>query len=258
MISAPAPWVLLRGLTREQAHWGPFPAVLAAALGGVRVITLDLPGAGVLHRERCPVSVDAMVESCRRQLRALDVDGPVNLLGLSLGGMVAAQWLHRWPGEVASSVMVNTSARGLGSMHHRLKPSSWPLLLRIAARWGTRSAEPAVLQLTSSRPDRHAGVLGAWSAVQRDRPVSRANALRQLLAAARFRMPDAPPGCRVLVACSARDALVDMRCSEALAARWQCDLAIHPDAGHDLPLDDAAWLVTRIVNWVVALVACAR
>ncbi len=249
-MSAPAPWVLLRGLTRERAHWGPFPDMLAAALGGDRVITLDLPGAGVLHRERCPVSVDAMAESCRGQLRALHVDGPVHLLGLSLGGMVAAQWLHRWPGDVASAVIVNTSARELGPMHHRLKPPSWPLLLRIAVRWGTRRAEQTVLQLTSSRPDRHAGVLGAWSAVQRDRPVSRANALRQFLAAARFRMPGAPPGCRVLVACSARDALVDMRCSEVLAARWQCGLAIHPDAGHDLPLDDAAWLVARVVNRV--------
>ena len=250
MSPLPATWVLMRGLTRERAHWGTFPAVLGAALHDARVITLDLPGAGVLHRERCPASVDAMVESCRTQLRALRADRPVNLLGLSLGGMVAARWLHRWPQEVAAAVIVNSSARGLGPLYLRLRPSSWPALLRIALRWGTRAAELEVLRLTSAHPQRHMGVLGEWTVVQRERPVSRINALRQLLGAARHRLQDAPPTCPVLVACSARDALVDPRCSRMLATTWGCDIAVHPEAGHDLPLDDEVWLAARMADWV--------
>jgi pimeloyl-ACP methyl ester carboxylesterase len=246
----PATWVLVRGLTRERTHWGTFPAALGEALHDARVITLDLPGAGTLHRERCPASVAAMVESCRTQLRALRVDGPVNLLGLSLGGMVAARWLHRWPQEVAAAVIVNTSARGLGPLHHRLRPSSWPALLRIAMRWGTRDAEHEVLRLTSSRPLRHVSVLGDWTVAQRERPVSRMNALRQLLGAARHRLVDAPPTCPVLVVCSARDALVDPQCSRVLATTWGCEIAVHAQAGHDLPLDDGAWLAARIAGWV--------
>jgi len=250
MSTSPATWVLVRGLTRERAHWGPFPAVLGAALHGARVITLDLPGAGTLHGGRCPANVAAMVEACRGQLRALRIDGPVHLLGLSLGGMVAAQWLLRWPQEVAGAVIVNSSARGLGPLHRRLRPVSWPALLRIALRWGTRAAEHEVLQLTSSHPQRHIGLLGEWTAVQRARPVSRLNALRQLLGAARHRLPDGVPSVPVLVVCSARDALVDPRCSRVLAAAWGCDIAVHAQAGHDLPLDDAAWLAAQVADWM--------
>ncbi len=46
-------WILLRGLVREQAHWEGFAERLASALGdGHRVLALDLPGNGVLHRRR--------------------------------------------------------------------------------------------------------------------------------------------------------------------------------------------------------------
>jgi pimeloyl-ACP methyl ester carboxylesterase len=249
LTAAFAPWVLVRGLAREQAHWGEFPHTLSAALGDTRVITLDLPGAGMLQGRRCPLTVEALAESCRHQLQAAAVVGPVKLLGLSLGGMVVAQWLTRWPGEVAAAVIINSSARGLGPLHRRLKPSRWPRLLRIATRWGTAEAERAVLQLTSSWPERQSDVLGPWADVQRSRPVSRGNALRQLVAAARFQIPSGPPGCPVLVVCSAGDALVDPRCSEALAALWRCGLAVHPKAGHDLPLDDGAWLADRIAAW---------
>jgi len=50
----------------------------------------------------------------------------------------------------------------------------------------------------------------------------------------------------------ARDALVDARCSQALARAWGVPLAIHPDAGHDLPLDAGPWVVERVRAWAAA------
>ena len=83
-------WILLRGLVREQAHWEGFAERLASALGdGHRVLALDLPGNGVLHRRRSPTRVADMVEAARDQLATLQVAGPVRLVALSLGGMVA-------------------------------------------------------------------------------------------------------------------------------------------------------------------------
>lgn len=243
-------WVLVRGLTRERAHWGSFPAQLDTALGGARIIALDLPGAGTLHRERCPASVAELVESCRSQLKALGSDTPVHLLGLSLGGMIVVEWLHRWPDEVVGAVIVNSSAHGSGTLTQRLRPATWPALLRIALRWGTRDAEQEILRLTSSSPQRHVDVLGDWMAIRRERAVSRPNALRQLVAAARYRMVNMASQVPVFVACSAADALVDPHCSRALATRLGCCCTVHPDAGHDLPLDDGVWLATRIAAWV--------
>jgi len=50
----------------------------------------------------------------------------------------------------------------------------------------------------------------------------------------------------VLVLTSAHDGLVDTRCSLALARAWRCDIESHPWAGHDLPLDDAAWVIDQV------------
>jgi pimeloyl-ACP methyl ester carboxylesterase len=56
----------------------------------------------------------------------------------------------------------------------------------------------------------------------------------------------------VLVLASAMDALVDPLCSRHLAAEWKTSLAVHPDAGHDLPLDDAAWVARQVRAWLAA------
>jgi predicted alpha/beta hydrolase family esterase len=54
----------------------------------------------------------------------------------------------------------------------------------------------------------------------------------------------------MLVLTSTHDGLVDTRCSERLAAAWQCEIARHPQAGHDLPLDDSAWVLAQIRRWL--------
>ncbi|WP_051244552.1 alpha/beta fold hydrolase [Azohydromonas australica] len=243
---APRTWVLLRGLTREAGHWGDFPLALARRLPG-RVFTPDLPGNGALHRERSPLRMRDMVASCRGQLRAQGVDGPVHLVAMSLGAMVALAWAEAFPRELAAAVLVNTSLRGLSPWHRRLRPAALAALLGLLARGDAAAREAAVLHLTSRRV---AQVPPHWLALGRARPVSRLNALRQLLAAAGFQAPAAAPPVPLLLLASRGDALVDARCSLALAAHWGLPLALHPDAGHDLPLDDAGWLIEQVAHWL--------
>jgi hypothetical protein len=45
-----------------------------------------------------------------------------------------------------------------------------------------------------------------------------------------------------------QDVLVSPQCSATLAHRWQVELRIHPDAGHDLPLDDPAWVIQQTLT----------
>ncbi|MBT9595745.1 MAG: alpha/beta hydrolase [Vitreoscilla sp.] len=245
-------WVLLRGLTRERRHWGPVPDMLRAAWPGVRVLTPDLPGNGSLHTERSPARVAAMVDAIRRQLREQGVAPPVHLLALSLGGMVAVEWAARWPAEVAGAVLVNTSLRPFSAFHQRLRPANYPALARLA--WGggagPRAREQAILQLTSARPADHEALLDEWAAWRVEQPVSPSNAVRQLLAAARYRAPAQPPAVPMLVLASAGDRLVDPACSRRLAAAWGLPLDEHPHAGHDLPLDDPRWVVEQVTRWL--------
>jgi pimeloyl-ACP methyl ester carboxylesterase len=51
---------------------------------------------------------------------------------------------------------------------------------------------------------------------------------------------------------SAGDRLVDPGCSRRLAESWRAAHHVHPDAGHDLPLDDGAWVAERIATWLGA------
>jgi hypothetical protein len=44
--------------------------------------------------------------------------------------------------------------------------------------------------------------------------------------------------------------LVDPRCSQTLADCWNLPLAVHPVAGHDLPLDDGSWVLEEIARWL--------
>ena len=249
-MNTPARWILLRGLTRDARHWGDFPARLGAALAPAEVHTPDLPGNGRLHLSASPLDVTAMAEDCRAQLRAAGVAPPYRLFALSLGAMAAVAWATRHPEEIEACVLVNTSLRPFARLHERLRPACYPRLLRLAvlgatpARW-----EEAVFNITSRSPH-DADLLADWTRWRLERPVSRANALRQLIAAARFRAPRAAPSLPMLVLSSARDGLVDPVCSARLAQAWGLPHVQHPTAGHDLPLDDPAWVIERLQAWM--------
>jgi pimeloyl-ACP methyl ester carboxylesterase len=244
-------WVLLRGLTREARHWGRFPAVLAAACPGAVVLTPDLPGSGRRWGEASPASVAGLLAGVQEAVRAAGPPPPYCLLGLSLGGMVALEWAARHPEELAGCVLVNTSLRPLSPFFQRLRPRHYPALLRVA--WGvggTEAREAAILALTSRLVADRPALVRAWAAWRRECPVSAGNALRQLAAAARYRLPPGPPALPMLVLAAARDALVDPACSARLADAWGLPLAVHPEAGHDLPLDDPEWVAEQVRGWL--------
>ena len=249
-MSQPIPWVLLRGLMRDSRHWGAFPQALQTALPGTPIHCLDLPGNGLRYRERSPGSVPAMAGWVRRTLQQQGVAPPYRVFAMSLGAMVTVAWAAAHPQELDTAVLANTSLRPVSPFYQRLKPAAWPLLLRLAAsNPSAEDAERAILQLTSRHHADDAALLRQWTAWRLSHPVSRGNALRQLAAAAGFRAPAAPPLQRLLLLNGGGDQLVDPRCSAALARQWQCELAVHPSAGHDLPLDDSAWVVGQLQRW---------
>jgi pimeloyl-ACP methyl ester carboxylesterase len=244
-------WVLLRGLMRETRHWGEFPAALRAQFPAAEVMTLDLPGNGKLYRSDSPCRIEEMVECDRSQLSSRGYAPPYHLLGLSLGAMVAVAWGTLHPQELGGCVLINSSLRGFDPFYRRMRPSAYPALLTLIGG-GMVQQERAILRLTSCRGDAQRDILEQWIGYQRECPVSRLNALRQLLAAARYRAPAGRPAMPVLVLASALDALVDPICSHHLAAQWRSSLVIHPGAGHDLPLDDPAWVARQVRDWYAA------
>jgi pimeloyl-ACP methyl ester carboxylesterase len=240
-------WVLLRGLTRASAHWAAFVPELEAALGA-NVITLDLPGNGSLWQQRSPATVADMVQCYRQALQQRGITSPVGLLAVSLGGMVAAEWALHWPQELQALVLVSTSMRPVSPFWQRLRPLALARLLRLAcSRADARRWEQGILQLTSKHP-RHA-VLDDWMLERQQHPVSGANALRQLLAAARFHAAPLHPQVPTLVLAGEGDQLVSVQCAKDLAAYWDTALELHPTAGHDLTLDAGPWVAQAVQRW---------
>lgn len=238
-------WVLLRGLAREARHWGEFPRLLREALPpGDEVLCLDLPGNGSRWRERSPASVPEMVAAARAQVQGRT---PCMLVALSLGGMVALEWAAQAPEEVEGCVLINSSLGAFSPFWQRLRPGSYGPLLRALLPGPLPARERAIWNMTSAQPVRE-DVLAQWVAYADSQPVSAGNVLRQLVAAARFRAPMRPP-VPVLVLVSRGDRLVAPACSRALAKAWELPLCEHPDAGHDLPLDDPRWIVAEVVRW---------
>jgi len=245
-------WILLRGLTREKRHWGRFPQQLLAQFPEDRVLALELPGNGELNDQASPVSIGAMAAFCRDELARSGAAPPYILLGMSMGAMVASAWADRHPGDIAACVLISTSFGSFSPLHHRLRPRSWPVLLGILLARTAEARELRIFGLTSTLPRAGAQLPADWAAIRRSRPVAARNAVRQLLAAASYRAPARAPVATLLLA-GAGDRLVDPRCSKAIADRWHCPLAVHPGAGHDLPLDDGAWVAGEIRRWLATL-----
>lgn len=240
-------WLLLRGLSREQRHWHGFPARLSRELGACRVHFLDLAGAGA-QRERWPwPSVPWLARDVARRLLAFEhgIGRPWSVLGLSLGGMVALELCRLLPAHVRAAVIINSSSR-LTAARARLRWATLGVVLARLAGDDPLEREQALLRVTSSLPEaersRHAEVAARFGPEPRPLAVC-----SQLLAAARFSPPEPRAlNARLLFMASRRDRLVDPRCSRDLASHYGAELAEHPWAGHDLPLDDPNWVCRHV------------
>ena len=254
-------WVLLRGLMRESRHWGEFTRQFGNAMDGQQVVALDFPGNGSLHAQASPASVAEMVQSCRAQLEQMGYRPPYRVLALSLGAMVAVTWSAMHPEEIERMVLINTSLAPFNPFYQRMRPRNYAALSFFLIDGSVARRERTILRITSARqrtPLQRAALLEQWVIYARECPVSRANILRQLRAAITCRAAPTAPAVPVLLLAAQQDRLVNVKCSLALAQRWNCDIRLHPTAGHDIPLDDGEWVTHQVEQWVSARDAGSR
>lgn len=251
-MSAAPNWLLLRGLAREQRHWQEFSALFAARVRG-NVHCVDVAGAGTEHAVLPRPSVSWMARDVARRVPALT--GPArpgeswSLVGLSLGGMIALELCRLFPLQVGSAVIINSSSR-LTPAFARMRPLAALQLLRAASLADPLRREQIVLRLTSALPEAERALYAGRAAeIARDAPPSRWAAVAQVLAAGRFQPPERSlVRARLDFVCSRQDKLVSSRCTHDLATWFGRPYQEHAWAGHDLPLDDPAWLCDHIAQ----------
>lgn len=251
MAAETSKWIFLRGLVRESAHWDKFPQQFERSIPGASVILVDLPGNGRHHKIPSPTSLAKVTDFVRAECRG---HGPAFLFSISMGSMVALDWAARYPAEVRGAVLINTSVKGVSPLTQRLRREAWGPLGKLICTASTEARERGILKLTANTAIAgDAEVLKARVRAYEDRPVSRANVFRQLIAAATFDPPREMPKVPLLLLCSEADRLVHPACGEAIARVWKLSRKVHPTAGHDLPLDDPMWTIEKTKAWVAAL-----
>ncbi len=248
-------WVLLRGLVREQRHWGGFPKTLQSYYPEDKIVLYDFPGNGQRYKEKSETTIIDMVDDVRSHLIDESIDQPVHIIALSLGGMVAVEWINKYPDECAAATLISTSLRGLNPFYQRLLPSSYPavfysLLFSNDARDNETASLKLISNIVANDSIKSEVTINNWVTYAEQCPVSGANGLRQLLAATRFRVPKQKPYTPMLVLSASQDHLVSPECSKSLAEYWNLPLHTHDKSGHDIPLDDADWVCEKISQWL--------
>jgi len=248
-------WLLLRGLSRESAHWGDFVPMLRTAYPSAQVHTLDLPGTGRFHDHLSPYRIEDILTTARAQaMRGGLLHQPVTLLALSLGGMVAWEWLGQYPQDVCAGVLINSSFASLSPFYQRLRWQSYRQFVRLLAAKTPYDRELGIVRLVSNRCEQErATVARAWASIHQQRPISLENSFRQICAAAWYRPGNGNANKPVLLLNSLGDRLVSPACSAAIQQKWNLELHSHPSAGHDLPLDAGDWVVEQLKNWAAPI-----
>jgi len=266
-------WLFLRGLARAAAHWDRQPAALEAALPGDRVHTLDLPGIATAVERRAPWSVAAMVGDLRERWLELR-DGtpaagplgqargertgagpsgepgrPWGILGISLGGMVAMQWLASHPTDFERGVVIVSSAANLSPPWRRMLPSCTPTYLAALFARDVEARERRILGVITNDDARRPGLVAKNVALAPTTPIPIPVAVRQLSAATVWRAPRTLPVPTLFLGSDA-DHMVHPGCTPKLATRFDMPCRMHPWGGHELPHDDPDWVAAQVAAWL--------
>ncbi len=232
-------WVFLRGLGREHRHWQQFINKFKTD----KCVGLDLPGTGEHLNADTPWTISKNVEFA--QSKTQDLKGPINLVAISFGAMVALGWASL-DSRINKVFLINSSS-SLSPFYERLKPENYKALLQGLLFKSLPQREEMILNMVSNLNPVPDETLQDWISIQETATVPIVSLIKQLVAASRFQPPP-KLSCDGLILSSKNDRFVDCKCSERLAEYLAWPLHSHPSAGHDLPLDDPAWLINRIKN----------
>lgn len=244
-------WILLRGLGREKGHWGPFAEQFKARFAEDEVLTLDLPGAGEFRDLNSPRSMTEIFQFVRGQaVERAKAQASFNLVALSLGGMVALEWLRQKPDDLSGCVLINSSSKALSPMTQRMRWQVWSSVVKILAIQSPRERERALTELVINSPEAQEKAAPLWARLAVEHPIRYKNFLNQLVAAGRFSALPPSSAVPVLLLTSLGDRLVDPDCSLALHRKTGWPIEKHPWGGHDLTWDDPEWVIQHIQSWL--------
>lgn len=248
-----SPLVMLRGLARSMRHWLGYEAEVARHF---KVITLDLRGIGQSTRpSTVKTTIYDMADDVVAVLDALGIE-KAHVLGVSLGGMITLATGLRHAARCESLIVVNSSIAGEFTM--RLTPAAIRGILTSAVRPGAEAQRLMVDNLLGPEADeaRRAAITDRYAEIERSEGLYTKTALKQLIAAARFRPQRQMRAMTVptLVVYGTDDVFVSNVNSIKLARHLpNAKLVPLEKAGHEASLDQGPALIEAVRAWVNGL-----
>lgn len=239
--------LLLRGLAREERHWGEFPQLLKERIPGLNLHFLELPGVGKKANHSAYGSIAEYTNELREEWITLKEkhSGPWGIIAISMGGMIAMDWANRFQEDMKTLILINSSAGNLSPPHHRFSPMAMGMVLKLFFREDYEEREEAILKLTTNLLPINQEIIKKYASYSADSPIKRASFIKQMYAASRFQVPKRLTIPLLLLA-SKGDRLASYKCSKAISKQLDRKLHLHDKAGHDLPLDDPKWVIDHI------------
>jgi aminoacrylate hydrolase len=245
---------MLRGLARNMKHWLGFDRVAA---GNFQVITVDARGLGGSTRDmKFGDSIEDLADDV---IGVLDEVGceKAHFMGISLGGMVTLAAGIRHPDRTASLTVVNSSIAG--SSVRRLSTPAIKSIFQ-AATLGPRGylGLARTLLAPGADVDLCQKVAREWWNIDQKRQVSTSVVIKQLLAAARFRVREELQrlSVPVLVIFGEGDQFVPVENSHFIASLIPgARLVGLAGGGHEITLDCPDHVLAAVTDFIDGLSA---
>lgn len=254
---APVNIYLLRGIGRESGHWGQtFLKQMSAHFPEAHLVLMDLPGAGSLYQENALISIEQMADFLHNRYAdsLKQLPGKQVLMATSLAGNVALDWVVRYPEDFDGVAMVGATFKGFCPSYKRVQPEAKKLFFEIFFTANIIRREQKFIEINTNRFSDSDSLLLAWVQIQRQHPVTQGTLLKQTLAGMKYHPPKTKPSIPVLIVGSEGDKIPEADCIRAVATHLGGQLAMHPTAGHAIPIDAPCWLSDTFAHWIITTV----
>lgn len=245
--------VLLIGITKESLHWSDeFIASLKNIFHTDDILFIDLPGSGERLDEKSPLSIDGIVQSTRDFYhKKLHQEKKRILISISMGAMVGTKWCQLFPDDFHRFVGINASFKNLSTFYKRVRPLAILQFFSIFLTSDITKRENKIVKLCSNDKNKHDTILKAWIKVAQMRSMSRLNIIRQLIAAASYKM-DFKIKPKALIIAAIHDRLAHYSCSEELQKFWGSEIKLlsNKEYGHALHIDAPLEVAQAIKEWL--------
>ncbi len=270
---APVTVVLSHGWTLDLRTWGPVARALAAGPAPVRVVRSDHRGHGRSAAvDPATMTIDQLADDLAAVIAATAPDGPLVLVGHSMGGMTLMALAERHPRLVARAggiALVATASGGLTERPFGLSPRGAAAFRWVehrlygTRRWSDRETlgDPRLLApgmrwlLLGPRADAEARRITCEVMVA-CRPLTVSGFRPTLEAHERDAALAAFAEIPTIVLAGSRDRLTPVRAARRIAAALpSASLTIFPGAGHMLQLERVSGVAGRIAALAAGAVA---